>query len=89
MHCSSICSGSMRIYPNPSNGNFTIEMQQAATTGMKFRIIDLTGRNVLEKQTAIGNQIQNIDASKLASGFYFLQVVSKGKVLAVEKLMKE
>lgn len=79
----------LRIYPNPSNGIYTIEMQQDATAGMSFRIIDLTGRNVLEKQTTIGNQIQNIDASKLASGFYFLQVISKGKVLAVEKLMKE
>ncbi|MBK8448595.1 MAG: T9SS type A sorting domain-containing protein [Saprospiraceae bacterium] len=81
--------GQFRIYPNPSNGNFTIELQQAATADMKFRIIDLTGRNVLEKQTNLGTQIQNIDASKLASGFYFLQVVSKGKVLAVEKLMKQ
>jgi len=81
--------GKLRIYPNPNTGHFTIEMLQAATAGMKFRIIDLTGRNVLEKQTAIGNQIQNIDASKLASGFYFLQVISKGKVLAVEKLMKQ
>ncbi|MEP7196082.1 MAG: T9SS type A sorting domain-containing protein [Saprospiraceae bacterium] len=81
--------GKLRIYPNPSNGNFTIEMQKAPTSDMKFRIIDLTGRNVLEKQTANGIQIQHIDASKLASGFYFLQVVSKGKVIAVEKLMKQ
>jgi len=79
----------LRIYPNPSNGHFTIEMQQAATTGMKFRILDIAGRNVFEKQTLTGNQTQNIDASNLASGFYFLQVISKGKVLAVEKLVKQ
>jgi hypothetical protein len=81
--------GNLRIYPNPGSGNFTIEMPQVSATEMKFRIIDLTGRNVFETQTIPGNQIQNIDASSLASGFYFLQVVSKGKVLAVEKLMKE
>jgi hypothetical protein len=81
--------GKLRIYPNPSTGHYTIEMQQAATTGMIFRIIDLTGRNVFEQQTAAGNQIQNIDANKLTSGFYFLQVVSKGKILAIEKLMKQ
>jgi hypothetical protein len=81
--------GKLRIYPNPSTGHFIIDLQKPATSGMKFRIMDLNGRMVLENQTVIGNQIQNIDASSLASGFYFLQVVSEGKVLAVEKLMKQ
>jgi len=81
--------GKLRIFPNPSTGHFIVEMQQVAASGMKFRIMDLNGRMVLENQTVIGNQIQNIDASSLASGFYFLQVVSDGKVLAVEKLMKQ
>lgn len=81
--------GKLGIYPNPSTGHFIIEMQQAAKSGSKFRIMDLNGRMIIEKQTVIGNQNQNIDASSLASGFYFLQFISEGKIIAVEKLMKQ
>lgn len=78
-----------KIYPNPTNDYLNIEMQEPARSGLTFRISDLTGRNVLEKQTVTGSQIQNIDARNLSSGFYFLQVISDGKVIAVEKVMKD
>ncbi|MBK9110040.1 MAG: T9SS type A sorting domain-containing protein [Saprospiraceae bacterium] len=64
-------------------------MRHSAITGMKFRIIDLTGRNVFEQQVIAGNPIQNINASSLRSGFYFLKLISDEKVIAIEKLIKE
>lgn len=79
----------IRIFPNPNTGHFTIEMQYTITSEMILRIIDLTGRNILEKRCNPLIQTQNIDASGLTSGLYFLQVVSKGKILAVEKLIKQ
>lgn len=85
----SVQLGKLRIYPNPSTGHFIIDLQKPSSSGMKFRIMDLNGKMVLERQIAIGNQIQNIDASSLASGFYFLQFISEGKIMAVEKLMKQ
>lgn len=79
----------IRIFPNPNNGHFTIELQNVISSDMIFRIVDLTGRKILEK---LGDQIlqtKTIDTSILDSGLYFLQVVSKGKILAVEKLIKQ
>ncbi|MBK8243139.1 MAG: T9SS type A sorting domain-containing protein [Saprospiraceae bacterium] len=79
----------IRIYPNPNNGHFSIEMQHSVTSEMIFQIIDVTGRNILEKRCDPLIQTQNIDASILDSGLYFLQVISKGKIIAVEKLIKQ
>lgn len=77
------------IYPNPSNGVFTIEMQQAAKSGMQFRITDISGKSVYEANAVWGKSIHQLDANFLTSGLYFLQVISNGKVLAVKKLIKQ
>ena len=79
----------IRILPNPNPGTFTVEMSEAATPGIKFRILDLTGRLVQEQKTEPGSAQQTVRAGELPSGLYFLQVVSDGKVLAVEKFVKQ
>ena len=77
------------ITPNPTQGTFTVELPQPATSKMSFRITDLAGRLVMEKQTEVGHIIQNVEASKLADGLYFLQVVTEGRIIAVEKFVKQ
>ncbi len=80
---------SIRIFPNPTSGIFTIELPSIANTGMSFRITDLTGRLILEKQAEKGSQLQTIEAAILKEGLYFLQVLSDGKVMGVEKFVKQ
>ena len=82
-------TSSLRIFPNPNPGSFTVELLQPATPGMTFRITDVTGRLVLEKQTEAGSAQQTVSAETLSSGLYFLQVVADGRVVAVEKFVKE
>ena len=77
------------ITPNPTQGTFTVELPQPATSKMSFRITDLAGRLVLEKQTEVGHLVQNVEATKLADGLYFLQVVTEGRVVAIEKFVKQ
>ena len=79
----------LRIFPNPNPGLFTVELPQPATPGMAFRVTDLAGRLVLEKQTEAGSQQQTVQTGNLPDGLYFLQVVSGGRVLAVEKFVKQ
>ena len=79
----------LRIFPNPNPGLFTVELPQPATPGMTFRVTDLAGRLVLEKQTEAGSQQQTVQAGNLPDGLYFLQVVQGGRVLAVEKFVKQ
>jgi Secretion system C-terminal sorting domain len=77
------------ISPNPNSGNFTIELSQTILPNMKLRVTDLTGRNLMEKQMDIGIQTQTVDAAALPVGLYFLQVISEGKVVAVERFVKQ
>ena len=79
----------IHIFPNPNLGVFTVELPTPATSNMKLRVTDLTGRLLLEKQTEEGNSIQTVKASTLPDGLYFIQVVSEGKVVAMEKFVKQ
>jgi len=82
-------SNSLRIFPNPNTGTFTVELPEAAKSGMRFRITDLAGRLVQEQATEQGSKQQTVQAGLLPNGLYFLQVVAEGKVLAVEKFVKQ
>ncbi len=79
----------LRIFPNPNPGIFTVELPEPAKLGITFRITDLAGRLVQEQKTEPGSVQQIVRAGVLPAGLYFLQVVSEGKVLAVEKFVKQ
>ncbi len=71
------------------NPTSTVELPQPAAPGMTFRVTDLAGRLVLQKQTEAGSQQQTVQTGDLPDGLYFLQVVQDGRVLAVEKFVKQ
>lgn len=79
----------IHILPNPNTGIFTCELPIPATTTMTFRVTDITGRVLFDKQTEVGKLIQTVEAAALADGLYFLQVLSDGKVIGVEKFVKQ
>jgi hypothetical protein len=84
-------SSPLRIFPNPNPnpGSFTVELPAPATPDLALRIIGLTGQ-VLRQQTAqTGNHLQTVEAGDLPTGLYFLQVLHEGRVVAVEKFVKQ
>ncbi len=58
---------SLRIYPNPSNGEFTIEAEHIG----KISIVDNLGSVILEQNTTSKNELINL--TNVASGIYFLR----------------
>ena len=80
---------SVRLFPNPNVGRFTVDLLQPATAEMALGITDQSGRLLLEKYVEPGSQIQMVNAETLPAGLYFLQVVSGGKVMAIEKFVKQ
>jgi hypothetical protein len=80
---------SLNLFPNPNPGTFSVELPEAAEADMKFRIVGLTGQVWLEQMTQTGLTTQTVQANTLPSGLYFLQWVANGKVLAVEKFVKQ
>jgi hypothetical protein len=79
----------LRLLPNPNTGIFTVELLIPAYVGKEMRIVDITGRVLLLKQLDIGSQSQRVDVGVLPQGLYLLQIVSEGRVLAVEKFAKQ
>jgi len=79
----------IRIFPNPNPGTFNVELPEPAKTDMRLRISDLAGRRVLEQRAEPGKTRHSIQAGHLPDGLYFLQVVSEGRVIAVEKFVKQ
>ena len=73
---SSINDDKLIVYPNPSNGLFTI---QNAKNIESVTITDISGKVVLNKQFADNQSV--IDISYLENGIYFLQI-------SIEKISK-
>lgn len=81
--------GRMRIFPNPNAGTFEVALQHPTPKNSTFRITDLTGRSLLVQPAEPGSSRQTLRAYALPNGLYFLQVVSEGRVIAVERFVKQ
>jgi Secretion system C-terminal sorting domain len=77
----------IEVFPNPNQGNFTVELPNAAEQDSRLKIIDFAGRLMLEQTIETGSNKQIIEAQHLPKGLYFLQMISEGRVVAVEKLV--
>jgi Zn-dependent metalloprotease len=66
------------IYPNPSNGEFNLQVDAYENDHLNIQINDLLGRNILSQAWSVGNGINKtqINLSKQAPGVYFLQLIS-------------
>ncbi len=62
------------IYPNPSNGNITINFSNAAATGTKVVVTDLIGNNVFQSYVNSGISQLNMDLRALPKGMYLVNV---------------
>ena len=62
----------LTIYPNPSNGEFTIQ----ADAAMNIRIVNEVGQVV--KQTSLTENNKQLNVNNLASGIYFIIVEKDG-----------
>ncbi len=65
-----------RIYPNPSQGQFTLEMTLRQSQSVAVQLLDLSGRKVW--QQAYGQQYRqfrrSIELPNISEGIYFLQI---------------
>gem|GEM_PF-3322584 len=69
-------SSLVNIYPNPNNGDFTIET--GVTTSQLVEVYDLTGR-IVKSQTINGKA--TINASDLVSGVYNVKITGNNSIV--------
>ena len=71
------CNASLRVYPNPTNGQLTIAISDLRHETVNVEIYDVVGQNVGTWRAASLQEEITIDISSLASGMYFLKVGNK------------
>ncbi len=67
------------IYPNPSNGVFTLTFNMKKKEDVTIRMFDINGRLVhsIQYKDYFGTFRKTLDLSELGSGLYFFQIVSE------------
>ena len=79
-------ANSIEIFPNPSNGLFTLK-KTAELNLDSARVYDINGRFVKGISLSDVSTKKTIDISKFASGIYFMKVISKQNEITI-KLIK-
>jgi hypothetical protein len=79
---------SLRYYPNPSKGRFTISLEPAKPGNLTFQVLDPGGQVIREEswQHSKGPIHQEIDISGSRSGIYYLRIV-QGNSYLTKKLV--
>jgi hypothetical protein len=72
-----ISGSSVDVYPNPTNGVFSIEVKSSEKQTMQ--VFDVTGKLVLSQVIQRGKT--NVDASSLPNGVYNINIISNGNIV--------
>lgn len=79
---------SMNIYPNPSDGYFTVSLADVTGDDVQISVMDLSGRTIYSNNFGKSDAqfISTIDIRGVAAGTYFIRLQS-GKYSAVSKII--
>ena len=78
----SINETSMKLYPNPTNGNITLEVS-SAMVGKRYSIQDFSGRTIRDGK--ISSSQEQIELEHVARGVYYLSIENGSSVIKLVK----
>ncbi|MDZ4749927.1 MAG: T9SS type A sorting domain-containing protein [Saprospiraceae bacterium] len=78
----------IRLYPNPTSGSISVELNAPAGSDMSVQISSLIGQVFFEKQMEVGKLMHNLETHYLPHGLYFLRVIAEGRMVSVSKFVK-
>jgi PKD repeat protein len=83
-------NGDVSVYPNPSKGEFTIDMTVLASSDITVEVENILGAIVYESTPGAvqGNYSENISLGNAPAGMYFVRVTA-GKQQLVKKIVIE
>ncbi|MEM6802339.1 MAG: T9SS type A sorting domain-containing protein [Bacteroidota bacterium] len=78
----------VKLYPNPSRGLFTVEATELTEQMIQITVIDISGRVIFEtKEQALAGEINTrINLAAAPAGMYFVKV-QQGEKLAIEQVV--
>ena len=65
------------MFPNPSNGEVSIRVQQLLTTPAEMRVTDMAGRTVLQQSLAPNGGLWTVDLGGLERGNYVVTITTQ------------
>ncbi len=77
-----ISTSSFSVYPNPTKGNITIILENAAN--VDFSVIDIVGKIVYSKSASSVNGLIEMDLTALKAGIYILRMTNNQEVKQVK-----
>ena len=72
------------IYPNPSDGNFYVQIENNFSNENEIIILDISGRIVFNKNFT--ENLFHIETAELPKGIYFVQLITDEHVLLTRKI---
>jgi hypothetical protein len=79
----------VRLYPNPNTGQFILEFDEPVSEKLQIQVSNLTGQLVYAANTVQGIAKQTVELNGLASGMYFVQVLSNGQIVSTDRFVKQ
>jgi hypothetical protein len=75
------------IFPNPTNGNFSISFTNANTGKTSVKVISALGQEVYNETFIQSNEKHNVDLSKYENGIYLVQITTNSSTV-VKRIVK-
>ncbi|WP_170266424.1 PKD domain-containing protein [Phaeocystidibacter luteus] len=80
---------SLRVYPNPSSGVFTIASDNVDWSGVTLNLTSMNGELLLHEEAAANAPIQQMDITHLPPGVYMLRITSEEGWTTVRRIIRE
>ncbi len=69
------------IYPNPISTNLSVKLNHPLSANSKLRILDITGRTLINQNIAAAQTLITVDVQRLPAGKYFISVVNNSDII--------
>ena len=75
-------NSSFKIYPNPTDGIFNLEINLSIAQDIKFRVMNILGETISARILSnVSSGTYSIDLSNEAKGIYFVEINADGKTV--------
>ena len=76
---------SFNVYPNPSKGQFNINLSNNKADNVNLIVRNLVGKTIINRNVKVaGQQLETISLTDYSKGVYFLTIENKTVKLIVE-----